>query len=220
MRSHDQCWRFVYLILSDKKELFVDIGYDNAHLLLPTIERGEDICRQLDAFRTEYNPWVYPAQVDTAKVFAQLNDQLDYENALRTIKLKGKELERLPNERRIGCVTVTIQPFKRGVESLIQQCYTGICGAMKSRVEIAQSEIVDICGQSSLAFNQRATTIDDITKQQLKHAEVKKLMDSEMRDKMTKVESRKSGSKPTSSSLQCKLVYVRKLKSTKKAYWR
>ena len=90
--------------VSDEKELFVDIGYDNAHLLLPTIERGEDIFRQLDAFRTEYNPWVYPAQVDTAKVFAQLNDQLDYENALRTIKLKGKELERLPNERRIGYV--------------------------------------------------------------------------------------------------------------------
>ena len=58
-------------------------------MLLPTIERGEEIFRQLDDFRTEYNPWVYPAQVDTAKVFAMLEDQLDYENALRTIKLKA-----------------------------------------------------------------------------------------------------------------------------------
>ena len=60
---------------------------------------------------------------------------------------------------------------------------------MNNRTEMARSEIVDFCSQSSLTFNQRATTTDDITKQQLKHAEIKKLMDSEMRDKMAKDES-------------------------------
>ena len=77
---------------------------------------------------------------------------------------KGKELERLPNERRVGCVTVTVQPFKRGVEALFQKCYTGICTAMNTKVEGARSEIMDFCAQSSMAFNQRATSIEDITK--------------------------------------------------------
>ena len=57
----------------------------------------------------EYNDWVLPAQVNTDKIFAMLIDVVDFENALRKIKLKGKELERLPNERRVGCVTISIQ---------------------------------------------------------------------------------------------------------------
>ena len=105
---------------------------DNSHLLLPTIERGEDIFNQLNDFKTEYNDWILPAQVrvssvslgshlakgsfvdtlgkvDTDKIFSMLVDVTDFENALRQIKLKGKELERLPNERRVGCVTVSVQ---------------------------------------------------------------------------------------------------------------
>ena len=34
-----------------------------SHLLLPTIERGEDIFGQLENFKNEYNEWVLPAQV-------------------------------------------------------------------------------------------------------------------------------------------------------------
>ena len=36
---------------------------NQSHLLLPTIERGEDIFGQLENFKNEYNEWVLPAQV-------------------------------------------------------------------------------------------------------------------------------------------------------------
>ena len=35
---------------------------NQSHLLLPTIERGEDIFGQLENFKNEYNEWVLPAQ--------------------------------------------------------------------------------------------------------------------------------------------------------------
>ena len=76
------------------------------------------------------------------KVFSQLQDETDFENALRKIKLKGKELERLPNERRVGCVTVSIQPMKRGAEGLFQKCYNGICNEMNNVYLILDITIV------------------------------------------------------------------------------
>ena len=74
------------------------------------------------------------------KVFSQLQDETDFENALRKIKLKGKELERLPNERRVGCVTVSIQPMKRGAEGLFQKCYNGICNEMNNKINKLSGE--------------------------------------------------------------------------------
>ena len=37
--------------VSQEKDFFVQIGYNNSHLLLPTIERGEDIFAQLASFK-------------------------------------------------------------------------------------------------------------------------------------------------------------------------
>ena len=87
------------------------------------------------------------------KVFSQLQDETDFENALRKIKLKGKELERLPNERRVGCVTVSIQPMKRGAEGLFQKCYNGICNEMNNKIEKLKSELTEFIQSSSMALD-------------------------------------------------------------------
>ena len=87
------------------------------------------------------------------KVFSQLQDETDFENALRKIKLKGKELERLPNERRVGCVTVSIQPMKRGAEGLFQKCYNGICNEMNNKIEKLKSELTEFIQSSSIALD-------------------------------------------------------------------
>ena len=85
------------------------------------------------------------------KVFSQLQDETDFENALRKIKLKGKE--RLPNERRVGCVTVSIQPMKRGAEGLFQKCYNGICNEMNNKIEKLKSELTEFIQSSSMALD-------------------------------------------------------------------
>ena len=87
------------------------------------------------------------------KVFSQLQDETDFENALRKIKLKGKELERLPNETRVGCVTVSIQPMKRGAEGLFQKCYNGICNEMNNKIEKLKSELTEFIQSSSMALD-------------------------------------------------------------------
>ena len=91
--------------------------------------------------------------MDLNKVFSQLQDETDFENALRKIKLKGKELERLPNERRVGCVTVSIQPMKRGAEGLFQKCYNGICNEMNNKIEKLKSELTEFIQSSSMALD-------------------------------------------------------------------
>jgi dynein heavy chain 2 len=127
--------------LGDEKDLFGMIGTQNAHLLIPTIQRGEEIFKEVFKYRNQYVEWVYPAQVDIEKIFLSLNTAEEYEDALRETKLKGKQLDRLENEVKIGCVLISLTTLKRQAEALLQTCYTGICSAIQTKV-VANSKVI------------------------------------------------------------------------------
>ena len=164
--------------LGDEKNLFGLIGTQNADLLLPTIQRGEEIFAKVDEHKNEYLEWVYPAQVDCDKIFLEFNTVTEFEDALRRVKMRGKELERLTNEIRIGCILLSITTFKRQAEALLQKCYTGLCNAMQTKVTTKSKEIRNFISASKDTLEKRVTSIDDIKDQQIKHAEIVNAMES------------------------------------------
>ena len=93
---------FSFRGLGEERGLFNLIGSENAQLLHPTVKKGEEIFAQVWALKENYADWVLPLQVDCEKIFMELGSTREFEDALRSVKKRGKDLERLAPEVRIG----------------------------------------------------------------------------------------------------------------------
>lgn len=178
---------FSFRGVGDEKNLFGLIGTQNSDLLIPTIQRGEEIFAQVEDHKNNYSEWVYPAQVDCDKIFLEFNTVTEFEDALRRVKFKGKELERLTNEIRIGCILLSITTFKRQAEGLLQKCYTGICNAIQFKVTSRSKEIRSFILSSKEVLEKRNTSIDEIKEQQMKHVEIVRTMNTSISEKYSNI---------------------------------
>ena len=163
---------FSFRGLGDERELFNQIGSENAHLLHPTVKKGEEIFAQVWAHKENYSDWVLPLQVDCDKIFMELTSTREFEDALRSVKKRGKDLERLTPEIRVGCVVLSLSTFKRQIEALLQKVYSGLCTAMQTKAINISKEVGKFVSESRSQLESRVTSFEDISKQQVKHAEI------------------------------------------------
>ncbi len=79
-----------------------------------------------------FKDWVVLGMVDVdTLVETRLTEVADWESNFRSLKSKGREVEKLPNTIKIDCITVNTMSTKSSIDDMIQKLYDSLLNALR-----------------------------------------------------------------------------------------
>ncbi|KAF7250799.1 Cytoplasmic dynein 2 heavy chain 1 [Varanus komodoensis] len=118
--------------------------------------------------------WVIIGQVDMeALVEKNLFNEHDWEKNFKTLKGKGKEVERLPSTVKVDCITVNCNPVKSVIDDLIQKLYDVLVMSLRKSIQAHVHDISSFLNDAMKTLVARPQTVDEITEDNLKYKNLK-----------------------------------------------
>ncbi|PNI44695.1 DYNC2H1 isoform 3 [Pan troglodytes] len=114
----------------------------NASGFLTIFSKAEDLFRRLSAVLHQHKEWIVIGQVDMeALVEKHLFTVHDWEKNFKALKIKGKEVERLPSAVKVDCLNINCNPVKTVIDDLIQKLFDLLVLSLKKSIQAHLHEI-------------------------------------------------------------------------------
>ncbi|GAB5577021.1 cytoplasmic dynein 2 heavy chain 1 isoform X12 [Prionailurus iriomotensis] len=114
----------------------------NASGFLTIFSKAEDLFRRLSAVLHQHKEWIVIGQVDMeALVEKHLSTVQDWEKNFKALKIKGKEVERLPSAVKVDCLNINCNPVKTVIDDLIQKLFDTLVLSLKKCIQAHLHEI-------------------------------------------------------------------------------
>ncbi|KAF3823514.1 hypothetical protein GH733_006982 [Mirounga leonina] len=114
----------------------------NASGFLTIFSKAEDLFRRLSAVLQQHKEWIVIGQVDMeALVEKHLSTVHDWERNFKALKIKGKEVERLPSVVKVDCLNINCNPVKTVIDDLIQKLFDTLVLSLKKSIQAHLHEI-------------------------------------------------------------------------------
>ncbi|XP_045342577.1 cytoplasmic dynein 2 heavy chain 1 isoform X15 [Leopardus geoffroyi] len=114
----------------------------NASGFLTIFSKAEDLFRRLSAVLHQHKEWIAIGQVDMeALVEKHLSTVHDWEKNFKALKIKGKEVERLPSAVKVDCLNINCNPVKTVIDDLIQKLFDTLVLSLKKCIQAHLHEI-------------------------------------------------------------------------------
>ncbi|XP_040316731.1 cytoplasmic dynein 2 heavy chain 1 [Herpailurus yagouaroundi] len=114
----------------------------NANGFLTIFSKAEDLFRRLSAVLHQHKEWIVIGQVDMeALVEKHLSTVQDWEKNFKALKIKGKEVERLPSAVKVDCLNINCNPVKTVIDDLIQKLFDTLVLSLKKCIQAHLHEI-------------------------------------------------------------------------------
>ncbi|KAK7812802.1 LOW QUALITY PROTEIN: hypothetical protein U0070_019828, partial [Myodes glareolus] len=114
----------------------------NASGFLTIYGKAEDLFRRLSAVLHQHKEWVVIGQVNMeALVEKHLLTVHDWERNFKALKIKGKEVERLPSAVKVDCLSINCSPVKTVIDDLIQKLFDVLVLSLKKSIQTHIYEI-------------------------------------------------------------------------------
>ncbi|KAG8523219.1 Cytoplasmic dynein 2 heavy chain 1, partial [Galemys pyrenaicus] len=114
----------------------------NASGFLTIFSKAEDLFRRLSAVLQQHKEWIVIGQVDMeALVEKHLSTVHDWEKNFKALKIKGKEVERLPSAVKVDCLNINCNPVKTVIDDLIQKLFDMLILSLKKSIQAHLHEI-------------------------------------------------------------------------------
>jgi hypothetical protein len=78
------------------------------------------------------------------------------------LKEKRLELKKLPDNRKIDCVTINIVPFKGGVEDMFKKLSEALVETLRDSIEKDKDEVEQFVTQATNKLNVNPKSIEEI----------------------------------------------------------
>ncbi|MXQ96699.1 hypothetical protein E5288_WYG013272 [Bos mutus] len=114
----------------------------NASGFLTIFSKAEDLFRRLSAVLHQHKEWIVIGQVDMeALVEKHLSTVHDWEKNFKALKIKGKEVERLPSAVKVDCLNINCNPVKTVIDDFIQKLFDMLVLSLKKSIQAHLHEI-------------------------------------------------------------------------------
>ncbi|KAL4829789.1 hypothetical protein H8958_009079 [Nasalis larvatus] len=114
----------------------------NASGFLTIFSKAEDLFRRLSAVLHQHKEWIVIGQVDMeALVEKHLFTVHDWEKNFKALKIKGKEVERLPSAVKVDCLNINCNPVKTVIDDLIQKLFDLLVLSLRKSIQAHLHEI-------------------------------------------------------------------------------
>jgi dynein heavy chain 2 len=83
----------------------------NAQSLIVVYRKAEELFKRLHEEKEQFSEWVALGSVNLeAYVEENLNEVADWEINFKMLKIRGREAEKLPTEKKIDCINISFSP--------------------------------------------------------------------------------------------------------------
>uniref|UniRef100_A0A670Y532 Dynein cytoplasmic 2 heavy chain 1 n=1 Tax=Pseudonaja textilis TaxID=8673 RepID=A0A670Y532_PSETE len=159
---------------TDEECIFSVMTERNASGFLTTFSKAEDLFRRLAEVLDQFKEWVIIGQVDMeALVEIHLSKEQDWEKNFKTLKVKGKEVERLPSIVKVDCLIVNCNPVKSVIDDLIQKLYDALVMSLRKSIQGHQHDISSFLNDAMNVLVIRPQSVEEITEDSLKYKNLK-----------------------------------------------
>ncbi|XP_073518216.1 cytoplasmic dynein 2 heavy chain 1 isoform X2 [Phyllobates terribilis] len=146
----------------------------NANGFITVFSKAEDLFRRLSAVMDRFKEWVVLGQVDVdALIEKNLHDVHDWEKNFKALKVKGKDVERLPSVIKIDCLTINCSPVKAVIDDLIQKLFDSLLISLKKSIQAHLHEIDTFVSDGMEVLSCRPQSVEEIGEANMKHGELK-----------------------------------------------
>eukprot|EP00605_Chrysophyceae_sp_TOSAG23-4_P002934 GSChrysophyteH1.ASY1.ANO1.3229.1 assembled CDS len=104
------------------KDIYKRMGPRNSNRLLQVYQKAENLFDKLQKLLNRYKHWVVLGQVDLdSYVEKNCVSAEEFLSNFKALRSKRKDIDKLPDQEKIDCCTVSLVPFKGFLEDLLQR---------------------------------------------------------------------------------------------------
>ncbi len=135
----------------------------NVPSLIIVYRKAEDLFRRLWEEKEPFQDWVAIGSVDLDKyVEENLHEVADWEQNLKMLKSRGREAERLPNEKKVDCITISFAPVKSSVDDLMQRLADSLVSSLRKATMISINQLEEYAQNATEKLQQRPSNVEEI----------------------------------------------------------
>uniref|UniRef100_A0ABM5FWF4 Cytoplasmic dynein 2 heavy chain 1 n=2 Tax=Agamidae TaxID=81953 RepID=A0ABM5FWF4_9SAUR len=159
---------------TDEESVFSVMTERNASGFLTTFSKAEDLFRRLAEVADQFKEWVIIGQVDMEELVENnLFNEQDWEKNFKALKVRGKEVERLPSTVKVDCIIVNCNPVKSVIDDLIQKLYDVLVMSLRKSIQAHLHDINSFLNDAMNTLVMRPQTVDEITEDNIKYKNLK-----------------------------------------------
>lgn len=119
-----------------KSDIFKHMPENNMKHIKTVYDKAEELFSKLDGLTDEYVHWTALGKLDLQqhieRYFTSVQDWVDN---LEMLKVKRRELKKLPDVKKVDCITVNLVPFKSGIDSLFRDFEDALTETLEDSIE-------------------------------------------------------------------------------------
>ncbi|CAF0783257.1 unnamed protein product [Rotaria sordida] len=160
-------------ISSKKKLIYENIMLRHNDDMITCFNASNQLFIRLEHGLEQFKEWTVLGQVDIEELVEKyLLDVADWERNFRILKIRGQDVEKLPNEMRYDCFVVHITPFKSAIENQIQRLQDYMLTHLKRSITRDATTIDSFVNEGLDMLNDRPRNHEEIRLSYKKHDEL------------------------------------------------
>jgi hypothetical protein len=125
--------------------------------------KAEELFCQVSEVQAEYEDWTALGQLDLeAYIEEHFNAVEDWATNFAMLKQKRIELKKLPDSKKIDCVTINIVPFKGGVEEVFKKVSEALVDTLQNSIEKDKEEVELFVRRAQQQLSSNPQSVDEI----------------------------------------------------------
>jgi len=150
--------------LGGNKAVFEAMTNRNAESLWAVYRKAEILFARLGQLRDGYGAWAVLSSVQDLDAYVEehVTTVADWDVNFKMLKVKRKEAERLPDFRKVDCVSVSLAPFKASIEGQMQRLSDVLVLTLRKALGTHLGNVEAFLESAMERLNERPTTIDEI----------------------------------------------------------
>jgi len=125
--------------------------------------KAEELFDKLRNLEDDYIEWTALGQIDIQKhIEENFKSVEDWETNFKMLKQKRIELKKLPDSRKIDCITINMIPFKGSVEDVFKKISEALVETLQTSIEKDAEEVELFVKQSQEKLGSNPQSVDEI----------------------------------------------------------
>jgi len=159
---------------STKQTIFKLMVERNSQLFYSIFNKAEDLFRRLKSIQKHYEQWLVLGKVDLEAIINNhCNLYVDFETNFRLVKLKGKEVEKLPVQEKIDCISISIIPCKSSIEDQLTKLFDLLVDRLRNTIHDDVTSLGDYVTMTTSVLQSTPSNIEEMSRIYLKYEELK-----------------------------------------------
>jgi dynein heavy chain 2 len=144
-------------------EIFLRMPENNSKFMHSVYLKAEELFSQVSDVQAEYEDWTTLGQLDI-EAYIEENFTVvdDWATNFAMLKQKRIELKKLPDSKKIDCITINIVPFKGGVEDVFKKLSEALVDTLQSSIEKDKEQVELFVRKAQEQLSSNPQSVDEI----------------------------------------------------------